>query len=129
MPTRRSFLRSGSAAALAAQTGLLRWPALAQAATPPPSDRVRFALIGSGVRGCQHLQYSLTIPGVECVAVSDLYDGRQQAAREYLKRDVPVTRDYRTILDRKDVDAVIVAAPDHQHSRIVEDACAAGKDV
>jgi predicted dehydrogenase len=94
-----------------------------------PSDTIRFALIGSGVRGCQHLQYSLMIPGVECVGVSDLYDSRHQAAREYLGRDVPVTRDYRSLLDRKDVDAIIVAATDHQHSRIVQDACAAGKDV
>jgi len=127
--TRRSFLRSGSMAALAAPTTVLGWPAFAQSAATSPSDRVRFALVGSGVRGCQHLGYSLTIPGVECVAVSDLYDGRQQAAREYLKKDVPVTRDYRAILDRKDVDAILVATPDHQHSRIVEDACAAGKDV
>jgi predicted dehydrogenase len=127
--TRRSFLRSGSMAALAAQLNVLHCPVFAQNAVSAPSDRVRFALIGSGVRGCQHLMYSLNIPGVECVAVSDLYDGRQQAAREYLKRDVAVTRDYRSILDRKDVDAILVAAMDHQHSRIVEDACAAGKDV
>jgi predicted dehydrogenase len=129
MFTRRTFLRSGSIAALAAQANVLRWSAFAQSAFPSPSDRVRFALIGSGVRGCQHLMYSLTVPGVECVAVSDVYDGRQQAAREYLKKEVPVTRDYRTILDRKDIDAVLVAAPDHQHSRIVEDSCAAAKDV
>ena len=125
--TRRGFLYAGSMAALASQVDMLHSPAFAQ--TTAPSDRVRFALVGSGVRGCQHLMYSLNIPGVECVAVSDLYDGRQQAAREYLKREVPVTKDYRSILDRKDVDAILVAAMDHQHSRIVEDACAAGKDV
>jgi predicted dehydrogenase len=116
-------------AALAARVTIMQIPALAQDRKIAPSDMVRFALIGSGVRGCQHLQYSLSVPGVECVAVSDLYDGRQQAAREYLKKDVPVTRDYRSVLDRKDVDAIIVAATDHQHSRIVQDACAAGKDV
>jgi predicted dehydrogenase len=127
--TRRDFLWSGSMAALAARVTIMQIPALAQDRKIAPSDMVRFALIGSGVRGCQHLQYSLSVPGVECVAVSDLYDGRQQAAREYLKKDVPVTRDYRSVLDRKDVDAIIVAATDHQHSRIVQDACAAGKDV
>jgi predicted dehydrogenase len=116
-------------AALAARVTIVQKPAFAQDRKIAPSDTVRFALIGSGVRGCQHLQYSLSVPGVECVAVSDLYDGRQQAAREYLKKDVPVTRDYRSVLDRKDVDAIIVAATDHQHSRIVQDACAAGKDV
>ena len=127
--TRRSFLWSGSMAALASRAIVLERPAFAQGRAIAASDTVRFALIGSGVRGCQHLLTSLTIPGVECVAVSDLYNSRQQAAREYLKKDVPVTRDYRAVLDRKDVDAILVAATDHQHSRIVEDACAAGKDV
>ena len=127
--TRRSFLYAGSVAALAARATLLEPTALAQSRAAAASDTVRFGLIGAGVRGCEHLQHSLRLPGVECVAVSDLWDARQRAAREYLKKDVPVTRDYRSILDRKDVDAVIVAATDHQHRRIVEDACAAGKDV
>jgi predicted dehydrogenase len=81
------------------------------------------------VRGCELLGASLRVPGVECVAVCDLYDSRHQAAREVLKREVPVTRNYREILDRQDVDALIVAVTDHQHRRVVEDACAAGKDV
>lgn len=127
--TRRSFLYAGSVAALGARATLLQPIALAQGLPAAASDTVRFALIGAGVRGCEHLQYSLRVPGVECVAVSDLWDARQQAAREYLKKDVPITRDYRAVLDRQDVDAVIVAATDHQHRRIVEDACAAGKDV
>jgi predicted dehydrogenase len=127
--TRRDFIRAGAMTTLAARATMLHPMAWGQGRTIAASDTVRFALIGSGVRGCQHLMYSMTIPGVECVAVSDLYDGRQQAAREYLKKEVPVSRDYRTVLDRKDVDAVIVAATDHQHSRIVLDACAAGKDV
>ena len=112
-------LQAGSGRA----AGLMRGRAIA------PSDTVRFALIGSGVRGCQHLQSSLMVAGVECVGVSDLYDDRLTAAREYLNKDVPTSRDYRTMLDRKDVDAVIIAATDHQHSRLVQDACAAGKDV
>jgi predicted dehydrogenase len=127
--SRRDFLYTGSLAALGAR---IAFPGFARAAQGRPvaaSDTVRFGLIGAGVRGSQHLQYSLQVPGVECVAVSDLWDARHQAAREYLKKDVPVTRDYRALLDRKDVDAVIVAATDHQHRRIVEDACAAGKDV
>ncbi|HVH61693.1 MAG TPA: Gfo/Idh/MocA family oxidoreductase, partial [Candidatus Sulfotelmatobacter sp.] len=94
-----------------------------------PSDTVRFASIGTGVRGCELLEASLRVPGVECVAVCDLYDSRHDAAREAIKKDVPATRDYRSILDRKDVDAVIVATMDHQHRKVVVDACAAGKDV
>ena len=127
--TRRDFLRTGAMTALAARATLLQPRAYGQARPIAPSDTVRFALIGSGVRGCQHLQFSQKIAGVECVGVSDLYDGRQQAAREYLGRNVPATRDYRVLLDRKDIDAVIIATTDHQHSRVMKDACAAGKDV
>jgi predicted dehydrogenase len=90
---------------------------------------VRFASIGTGVRGCELLQATLLVPGIQCVAVCDLYDSRHQAAREAVKKDVPATRHYKEILDRKDVDAVIVAVTDHQHRRVLEDACAAGKDV
>jgi predicted dehydrogenase len=90
---------------------------------------VRFASIGTGVRGCELLQSSLRVPGVECVAVCDLYDGRHQAAREAVRKNVPATRNYKEILDRNDVDAVIVAVTDHQHRKVVVDACAAGKDV
>ena len=99
---------------------------LAQAAA---SDRVRFAVIGTGTRGCELLRASRSVPFAECVAVSDLYDSRHDAARETLGQDVPATRDYREILNRKDVEAVLVAIPDHQHRRVVVDACAAGKDV
>lgn len=94
-----------------------------------PSDRVRFASIGTGTRGCELLQASLDVPGIECVAACDLYDSRHEAARESVQKQVPATRNYHEILDRKDVDAVIVAVPDHQHRRVAVDACAAGKDV
>jgi predicted dehydrogenase len=69
------------------------------------------------------------VPGIECVAVCDLYDSRHEAAQEAVQKQVPATRNYKEILDRKDVDAVIVAVPDHQHRPIVMAACAAGKDV
>jgi predicted dehydrogenase len=96
----------------------------------PPSDTVRFASIGTGVRGCELLKATLQVPGVQCVGVCDLYDSRHIAAQEAVDNpSVPATRDYRSILDRKDVDAVIIATMDHQHRHIFEDACAAGKDV
>ncbi len=93
------------------------------------SDRVRFAAIGTGTRGCELLQASLLVPGIECVAVCDLYDSRHEAAQEAVQKQVPATRNYQEILERNDVDAVIVAVTDHQHRRIVVDACVAGKDV
>src|SRR5271156_629292 len=131
--TRRHFMRigTGSAAAGAAVKLPLLQPAALWGAgrAVAPSDRVRFASIGTGTRGCELLQASLAVPGIECVAVCDLYDSRHEAAQEALQKQLPATRSYREILDRKDVDAVIVAVPDHQHRRIVVDACAAGKDV
>src|SRR5438445_10192305 len=131
--TRRDFIRIGTGAMATGATAkftLLQPKSLWGSARPvPPSDTVRFASIGTGVRGCELLQASLRVPGIECVAVCDLYDSRHEAAREAIKKDVPATRDYRKILDRKDVDAVIIATTDHQHRKVVADACAAGKDV
>src|ERR1700688_2756554 len=131
--TRRDFMRIGAgsvAAGAAVKITVLEPTALWGAGRAVgASDRIRFASIGTGTRGCELLAASLAVPGVECVAVCDLYDSRHEAALEALKKRGPATRSYKQILDRKDVDAVIVAVPDHQHRRIVIDACAAGKDV
>ena len=96
--TRRDFIRigSGSVAAGAAvkfdatRTGrdVGSGPSVA------PSDRVRFASIGTGTRGCELLQASLAVPGIECVAVCDLYDSRHEAAQEAVQKQVPATRSY-----------------------------------
>ncbi|HEY4933189.1 MAG TPA: Gfo/Idh/MocA family oxidoreductase [Terriglobales bacterium] len=131
--TRRQFMRIGAgavAAGAAAKITLLEPAALWASATQlQPSDTVRFASIGTGVRGCELLKASLRVPGVECVGVCDLWEGRLTAGQEAVKKTVATTRNYKEILDRKDVDAVIVAVTDHQHRRVVVDACAAGKDV
>src|ERR1700679_795761 len=131
--TRRNFMRIGAgsvAAGAAAKITLLEPSALwGQGRPVAPSDTVRFASIGTGTRGCELLTASLAVPGVECVAACDLYDSRHEAAQEAVQKKIPTTRNYKEILDRKDVDVVIVAVADHQHRRIVVDACAAGKDV
>src|ERR1700716_3012938 len=131
--TRSQFIRVGTGAMEASVapkvTVLEPIPLSSYARVVSPSDMVRFASIGTGVRGCELLQAALRVPGIECVGVCDLYDSRHGAAQEAVKKDVPATRDYRKILDRKDVDAVIVATTDHQHRKVVVDACAAGKDV
>jgi predicted dehydrogenase len=131
--SRRQFMQIGSGALVAtsvAKSALQ--PRTLYASTRPvaPSDTVRFASIGTGIRGCEHLEASLRVPGVQCVALCDLYDSRHNAAQEAVNNSsCPTTRDYRSILDRKDVDAIILATMDHNHRRIFEDACAAGKDV
>ena len=131
--TRRQFIHIGTGTLGAATVaGNLLQPHLLSAAVRPvpPSDTIRFASIGTGIRGCELLKASLQIPGVECVAVCDLYESRHTAAREAVNNSsVPASRDYRSILDRKDVDAVFIAVMNHQHRRVFEDACAAGKDV
>src|SRR6201988_3689024 len=106
--SRRQFIQLGSGA-LAATTlakNVLQ-PHLLSAAPRPvaPSDTIRFASIGTGIRGCEHLEASLNVPGIEWGGVSDLSDSRHTAARELVKNpSVAATRDYRSILDRKDVD-------------------------
>ena len=124
-------LGAGALAAGAAAKVTLLEPSTVLAATTQAQsgNTIRFASIGTGVRGCELLAASLRVPGVECVAVSDLWEGRLTAAQQALKKQVATTRNYKEILDRKDIDAVIVAATDHQHRRVVVDACNAGKDV
>ena len=131
--SRRQFIHLGSGA-LAATTiakTILQPRILSASPRPvPPSDTVRFASIGTGIRGCEHLHASLSVPGIQCVGICDLYDSRQTAGREAVENpSVAVTRDYRAILDRKDVDSVLIATMDHNHRQIFLDAVAAGKDV
>src|SRR5438552_5227019 len=93
------------------------------------NDRIRIATIGIGEMGTGDTKSALAQPGVELVAVCDLYEGRRAHAKEVFGQHIATTRDYHEILDRKDIDAVIVATSDHWHSQICIDAMAAGKDV
>jgi len=132
--TRRDFIRIGAGVATTGlATNVTVLEPLHLAAAPravPPSDTIRFAIIGTGIEGCKLLICSLAIPGVECVAAADLYDGRHIAAQEALGgKNIETTREYRRLIDRQDVDAILCATSDHWHRRIVEEACQAGKDV
>ena len=129
--SRRAFLQGSAAAAggvLMSKTVLLEaqpFPAMVA-----PSDRVRFAMIGVGMQGSGLLGGAITLPGAECVGAADLYDGRHTLAREITgNNSLPVTRHYQELLDRKDIDCIIAAVPDHWHKRVVVDACNAGKDI
>ena len=79
--------------------------------------------------GMADVSTALRIPGVELVAVCDVFDGRLEAAREHYGPDLSTTRHYEDILARDDVDAVIVGTPDHWHQKISIDAMMAGKSV
>ena len=90
---------------------------------------VRIALIGKGGMGTNDTRTALQVPGVKLVAVCDLYDMRLQAAKRDWGEDIFVTREYRDILSRKDVDAVFVGTSDHWHQQISIEAMKAGKHV
>jgi len=119
--TRRQFLAAAAAAPMAA--------AAAQR-TVSANDRIQLGAIGLGGRGTADVHAALDeVGGAALVAVSDLYAGRRTRAREVFGKDVFVTPDYRELLARTDVDAVIVATPDHWHAQASIDAMKAGKDV
>lgn len=132
--SRRDFLAmtaSAAGAGIAAKTILLDpTPVWAMPQAVAPSDRVRFGMIGIGMQGNGLMANSIQLPGIECVAACDLYDGRHDLAREIANsQTLPVTRRYQDLLDNKEIDCVIAAVPDHWHKQIVEDALSAGKDV
>lgn len=93
------------------------------------NDRIRFGIIGSGDRGCRLLQSARLLPDVSLVAVCDIYDAHLKRGMEFAAPGAAAGRDYRRVTERKDVDAVIVATPNHWHARIAEAALEAGKDV
>lgn len=118
MPTTRRHFLGAAAGTLAAA------PLIGQS----PNDKIQVALIGAGGMGTADAHSSLK-NGSRLVAVSDIYQGRLTRAKEVFGAGLFVTRDYREVLARSDVDAVIVATPDHWHNRISIDAMKAGKDV
>ena len=93
------------------------------------NDQINLALIGYGIQGIYDTTAALKVEGVKLVAACDLYVGRLDRAKELWGNDISVTRDYRKILNRKDVDAVIIATPDHWHKKITIEALKAGKAV
>jgi predicted dehydrogenase len=132
--SRRRFLNLGLAAAgatIAAKTFVLEPnPLFAAPRQVAPSDRLRFGMIGIGMQGNWLLSSAIELPGAECAAACDLYDGRHTLAREITnKPDLPVTRRYHDLLNDKNIDCIVAAVPDHWHKQLVVDACAAGKDI
>ena len=126
---RREFLASTAGAAFLGAAALD-----ARGRVQGANERVRFALIGAGGRGNQVAEFFLRHGDCECVAIAEVYKRKLDASVARLGKARPTAKldayeDYRRILDRKDVDAVLVATPDHWHCPMLIDACAAGKDV
>ncbi len=131
--SRRDFVRLSTAAAAAAgvagRASILQAQVLHPEEQPATGRKIRFVSIGTGIRGCDLLRSARKVTGAECVGTADLYTMHQKAGQEAYGSDIPTTRDYRSLLDRKDVDAVVVAVADFQHRRVVLDCVEAGKDV
>ena len=110
---RRIFFLSSAGAALA-QT---------------PSDTIRLGLIGSGGRGRRVMSEFKRDPSVKVQAVCDVYEPNLELGLSAAGPGTQAIRDYREILDDKQIDAVLIATPEHQHHHMTLDAMAAGKDV
>jgi predicted dehydrogenase len=127
--TRREVIQSMTAGAAA----LLLGRASATAQNASKNDIVSLGLIGCGGRLRGLLLSGLRqIPSVRVDAVCDVYEGFLNSAHAAVggrEREVFRTRDYRAILDRKDIDAVVIATPDHWHTPMTIDTCEAGKPV
>jgi predicted dehydrogenase len=93
------------------------------------NDKIRLGVIGYGVQGHFDSDTALKVPGVELAGVCDLYTGRLDNAKEKFGNELYTTRNYKELLDRKDIDAVIIATTDCWHARITLDALAKGKHV
>ena len=93
------------------------------------NDRVRLGVIGCGGRGKHLINKAKEAGGAEFIAVCDVWDQRMNEAEKAIGASVQRHKDYRALIARKDLDAVIVATTDHHHSHIAADACRAGKDV
>lgn len=136
---RRSFIQKFATGVIGASIA----PAIVNAGEPDNSkteeikrkahvsgaDTIRIGLIGAGGMGLADANTAITVPGVKLVAACDLYDGRLADAKKIYGNDIFTTRDYKEIISRKDIDAVIVATPDHWHKDISVDAMNNGKAV
>ena len=131
--SRRAFLRTtagvAGASLVAGENFLKPEYMLASDQAVAASDRVRFGIVGVGMEGNSLLATAIQLQGVQCVAAADLYDARHVLAKEIAGNQIRTTRRYQDLLDAKDIDAIIVAVPDHCHKQVVVDALAAGKDV
>lgn len=119
--TRRDFLQQ-------AALGTAAFLAYPPAKVLGSNDRVRVGMIGVGNRGQDLLREAVAVRGVQLVAIADVYSRQRDEAKK-LAHGIETFDDHRPLLDRKDIDAVIVASPLHTHARHFLDTLSAGKDL
>lgn len=138
---RRNFLQQASAgiagvglSELSAEQVLSPLTAVSQDRVAGANRRIRVGLIGCGGMGWSDLRDMLRLGNVECVALCDVDDNqvaniRNNVEKNFNQKPTLLTRDFRRVIDHKEIDAVIVATPDHWHALPTVMACQAGKDV
>ena len=140
--TRREFLnRAAAVSGIAAAPWAISSSARGADGAVPPSERITLGLIGNGMMGRGHLARCVGDPAVQVMAVCDVdrvrrEEGRRTAEKTYAAqrgnagyRGCAAYNDYRELLARPDIDAVVIATPDHWHALLTVDAVRAGKDV
>lgn len=130
--TRRSFLKSASTTAAAAS--LISTKVLGRESSTSPNEQITLGVIGIGPRCTYDLKAMLPFKDVRCVAIADVQATRRDAGKKlvdehYGNRDCQLYRDFRELLDRKDIDAVLIATGDRWHGPASILAAQAGKDV
>ena len=138
MSSRRKFLQQIGATSLLAASAPLSSLAAKEKAEErtlfyekkiSSNDKIRLGVIGFGIQGHEDLETALKVPGVELAGICDLYTGRIENAKEMYGSDLFTTRNYHELLEKNDIDAVIIATTDCWHSTITKDALAKGKAV
>src|SRR3954468_12166274 len=117
---RRSFV-AGATAAIATVT--------ATTSAVAANEKINVGFIGYGLIGKRHVLDFRDQPDVNIVAVAECHEGRLNEAKSLIGGKTRGYRDFRELLDAKDIDAVVISTPDHWHALITMLACAAGKDV
>ena len=130
---RRKFLGQSALASLALGTAGFPFIRAARAGEPGANDKIRLGLIGCGGQGQVDLKCFFGNPEIDCAVMADIDDahlanGIQLCADNNRKRP-DTTKDFRRVLDRKDVDVVLIATPDHWHALPMVMAAQAGKDI
>ena len=125
--TRREFLKS--AATVAAATSLTGLGAPAILSAQSAGNPVRYGFVGTGTEGCTLLKFLATIPEGRCVATCDIYPPNLKKGVETIGSNPETYTEYHKMLERKDIDAVLIATPLNLHCQMVVDALSAGKHV
>jgi predicted dehydrogenase len=129
--TRRRVLRGGigMAAGAVAAPYMITSTALGSDGRPSASNRLTLGFIGVGGMGSGHFHAFVSTPDVQVRAVADVYAPHRERAVQHAGKDCTGYNDYRELLARKDIDAVVISTPDHWHALTAIHACEAGKDV